>query len=147
MDAPTWSLTECLPPTSTRLGPGTARSSTQPRIVTNRLYLYAAAAPIQQGHARRALAYALDRRALTTTLTARGDMACQLIPPGFAAYRPYCPFTLSGDNNGEWNGPDVATARPRPDVGNPRAKVVLLTFGADPGPGSTESGRPQGPWL
>ena len=49
-------------------------------------------------------------------LTGRGDflsgaVTCQFLPPGFPGYRPYCPFTLGGDGDGKWTGPDIKTAK------------------------------------
>jgi peptide/nickel transport system substrate-binding protein len=78
----------------------------------NFLFLNSTKPPFDDGDARRAVAFALDRAALT----ARGDflsgpVTCQVIPPGFAGYQPYCPFTPGGDDQGQWNGPDLVAAR------------------------------------
>ena len=40
-----------------------------------------------------------------------GPVTCQLIPPDFPAYKPYCPFTVGADDDGKWTGPDLATAQ------------------------------------
>ena len=36
---------------------------------------------------------------------------CQLLPPGFAGYRPSCPYTLHPNAAGTWSSPDWARAR------------------------------------
>ncbi len=55
-------------------------------------------------------------------------VTCQLIPPDFAAYRRYCPFTLPGGADGQWTAPDVnrADALVRKS-GTRGAKVVVLS--------------------
>ena len=59
-----------------------------------------------------------------------GDLArptCQLLPPGFAGFRPYCPFTASGTAYGR---PDLATARRLVERSGTRgAHVVVQSFG------------------
>jgi hypothetical protein len=78
--------------------------------------------------ARRAVALALDRRAVARALGG-GDLArptCQLLPPGFAGFLPYCPFTASGTASGR---PDLATARRLVERSGTRgAHVVVQSF-------------------
>jgi peptide/nickel transport system substrate-binding protein len=38
-------------------------------------------------------------------------ITCQVLPPDFPAYRPYCPYTLRPSSSGGWNAPDIATAQ------------------------------------
>jgi ABC-type transport system substrate-binding protein/class 3 adenylate cyclase len=56
--------------------------------------------PLSRDHtARRAIAYAIDRERLHRILTSGGSSlparsTCQLLPPNFPGYRPYCPYPL-----------------------------------------------------
>jgi len=92
--------------------------------------------PFDKRDARRAVAFALDRAALSGGRDAfSGPVTCQLIPPNFAAYRPYCPFTLGDRRGGTWSGPDFATAQDLVKKSGTRgAEVVLVVDDADPAP-------------
>ena len=81
-----------------------------PAPVTTWFLLNTRVAPFDNLGARRAVAFAFDRRGAARALGG-GTLArptCQLLPPGFAGFRPYCPFTASGTASGR---PDLATAR------------------------------------
>jgi peptide/nickel transport system substrate-binding protein len=73
--------------------------------------------PFDRVDARRALAFGLDRSALSSRLAEtygrpEGPVACQIIPPNIPGYAPYCPFTgESADTEGSWAGPDLSEAR------------------------------------
>ena len=101
---------------------------------TNYVFLNATKPPFDNRDARRAVAYALDRGALTSDRNfLSGPVTCQLIPPDFAAYQPYCPFTLGGGADGKWTGPDLATAQDLVQKSGTRgAKVVLVVVDDDP---------------
>ena len=62
---------------------------------------------------REAINYAVDRQAIVDawggSLTAR--ITCQVIPPEFTGYAPYCPYTVDPNANGRWLGPDLEKAR------------------------------------
>ena len=106
---------------------------TTPGVYTRYLYLNTATPPFDDEDARRAVAYALDRRALTATFDDSVTVTCQLIPPGFAAYRQYCPFTVPGGAKEQWTAPDVDLARALVRKSGTRgARVVLLSWD-DPG--------------
>lgn len=69
--------------------------------------------PFESRLARRAVAYALDRRLMVDAFGGN-DLAaptCQVLPPNAPAYRPYCPYTVSATPGGGWVGPDLARAR------------------------------------
>ncbi|HEX4521866.1 MAG TPA: ABC transporter substrate-binding protein, partial [Gaiellaceae bacterium] len=70
-------------------------------------------APFDNLKARQAVSFALDRqRLLTLTLgQSLGQVTCQILPPNFAGYRRYCPYTVDPAPGGEWVAPDLARAR------------------------------------
>ena len=69
--------------------------------------------PFDRVEARRALSKAIDRREVVRaaggTLAAR--VTCQIVPPGWAGYREYCPYTIGANKAGAWLGPDLDEAR------------------------------------
>ena len=69
-------------------------------------------APFDDLDARRAVAFAFDRRAAVVAAGGRGaaQVTCQILPPGFLGSRPYCPFTRP-ESAGASGRPDLATAR------------------------------------
>ena len=102
---------------------------TNPGNQTGYLFLNTTKPPFDKIDARRALAYALDRR--STTNAGWGPSApvtCQLIPPDFAAYQPYCPFTVGGGADGQWTGQDVATAQQLVRQSGTRGSKVIVVF-------------------
>ncbi len=139
-------------PTWTGSGPGTARSCTPLRgSSTDYVFLNATKPPFDNLDARRAVAYALDRGALASDRDGlSGPVTCQLIPPDFAAYQPYCPFTLGGGADGSGPGP---TSRPRrtwcgsPGPAGPRSFVVTGPDRPRPGGGSGPGGAARAPRL
>jgi len=105
-------------------------------LITHCVFLNATKPPFNNRDARRAVAYALDRGALTSDQNLfSGPVTCQLIPPGFSAYRPYCPYTRGTDINGTWSVPDKTTARALvTKSGTQGASVVLVVDNNDPAP-------------
>jgi peptide/nickel transport system substrate-binding protein len=66
--------------------------------------------PFSDARARQALAYALDRHAIAR-LWGSTQPACQLVPPDYPGYTPYCPYTVDPDTSGTWKAPDLDKAR------------------------------------
>jgi peptide/nickel transport system substrate-binding protein len=67
--------------------------------------------PFNNRDARLAVNYALDRKAMVQIYGGRALAvpSCQVLPPGFPAYQPYCPYTA---NPGvKWSAPDMAKAQ------------------------------------
>src|SRR5262249_39842858 len=82
-----------------------------PAPQTNWVTLNTSKPPFGNAHARRAVAYALDRGRMVA-LQGGADVAtvtCQILPPGLTGYEPYCPFT-AGQQAAHWTAPDVARA-------------------------------------
>ena len=97
--------------------------------------------PFNDVRVRRALNYALDRRAITRLFGASGARpTCQVLPPQMPGYAPICPYTSRPRSDGKWNAPDVATARHLiADSGTRGMKVVVWDT---PEPGTfLEEGR------
>jgi len=63
--------------------------------------------------ARQAVNYAIDRARIIQLADAapvQTAATCQMLPPDFPGYRPYCPYT-AGAGDGAWHSPDMAKAR------------------------------------
>lgn len=100
-------------------------------IATTYAFMNAALPPFDRLEARQAVNMAIDRAHI---LEMRGGssvatITCQVLPPNFPGYQPYCPYTLSPDPGGHWTAPDVAAAQRLVDAsGTRRAKVVVGPF-------------------
>lgn len=69
--------------------------------------------PFNDVRVRQALNYAVDRSKLVefSGSPARAAVTCQVLPPNFPGWQPYCPYTLNPGPGGTWVEPDLATAR------------------------------------
>ncbi|MGH2407458.1 MAG: ABC transporter substrate-binding protein [Candidatus Limnocylindrales bacterium] len=69
-------------------------------------------APFNDPRVRQAVNYATDRQAVLQAWGGplEGRITCQLAPPDYGGYSPYCPYTVLPDGNGTWRGPDMAKA-------------------------------------
>jgi peptide/nickel transport system substrate-binding protein len=68
--------------------------------------------PFNNLKARQAVNYATDRNALIKIYGGPklAIPTCQVLPPNFPGYKPYCPYTVS-PGSGKWTGPDMAKAQ------------------------------------
>ena len=68
--------------------------------------------PFNNLKARQAVNFATDRNALVKIYGGPklGVPTCQILPPNFPGYKPYCPYTKN-PGSGKWTGPDMAKAQ------------------------------------
>jgi peptide/nickel transport system substrate-binding protein len=83
--------------------------------------------PFNNQKARQAVNYAADRAAYVK-IGGGSSLAvatCQILPPNFPGYKPYCPYT-SGSDHTKWTGVDIAKAKQLvQESGTAGAKVVV----------------------
>ncbi len=105
------------PPSEARLAALRTRYASQvhtnPQPATIALFLNTRLAPFDRLDVRSALNYAADRAA---AVQAAGgpDVAqatCQILPPYFPGYRPYCPYSAGTTSPVSGTAPDLAKAR------------------------------------
>ena len=105
------------PPSESRLAAIRTRYASQvhtnPQPATIGLFLNTRLAPFDRLDVRQALNYAVDRAA---AVEAAGgpDVAqatCQILPPHFPGYRPYCPYDVDTSTQAGVGGPDLAKAQ------------------------------------
>jgi len=80
---------------------------------TEYVFLNTRVPPFERLDARRAVNEAVDRAKLVQ-LDGGPDAAratCQILPPDFPGYRPYCPYGLRPSAAGTWTGPNLGRAR------------------------------------
>ena len=109
-------------------------------------FLNATKPPFDKHEARRAVAYAIDRGALSSARNIfYGRVTCQLIPRDFTAYQPFCPYTLGGGDDGKWIAPDLTTALDLVRTSGTRgARVVLVVPQNDEAPDHSRAERMAG---
>ncbi|HVP75594.1 MAG TPA: ABC transporter substrate-binding protein [Gaiellaceae bacterium] len=68
-------------------------------------------APFNNLKARQAVNYAIDRNAAIKIFGGANlaTPSCQVLPPGFPGYQPYCPYTKNPGT--KWSAPDLAKAK------------------------------------
>lgn len=84
--------------------------------------------PFNNLKARQAVNFAIDRNALVKIFGGPNLAApsCQVLPPGFPGYAPYCPYTKNPGT--KWSAPDVAKAKQLvKESGTAGQKVAVLS--------------------
>ena len=100
-----------------RLGELTAKYTEQLHVETRPgtiyMFLNTRQPPFDHLAVRQALNYAVDHDAVIRLGLGRQFLqpTCQILPPNFPGYRPYCPYTLNATKSGTWTAPDLAKAR------------------------------------
>jgi peptide/nickel transport system substrate-binding protein len=107
-----WTLEQ---PPADRLGELSTQYASQVHVNTLTAFWYAPMntnlAPFNNVKARQAVNYAIDRNAAVKIFggTKLAVPSCQVLPPGFPGYKPYCPYTKNPGTT--WSAPDLAKAK------------------------------------
>ena len=115
-----------------------------PRPNVQALFLNTRVPPFDRLDARKAVNFAVDRAAATNAWGGpnTAQPTCQILPPNFPGYRPYCPYTAGSTTSGKWTAPDLTKARALVARSGTRGmKVTLWAWSLANG------GRREGSWA
>ena len=84
-----------------------------PRPNIQALFLNTRVPPFNRLDARKAINLAVDRAAATNAWggPSVAQPTCQILPPNFPDYSPYCPYTAGSTTRGTWTAPDLTKAK------------------------------------
>jgi peptide/nickel transport system substrate-binding protein len=88
--------------------------------------------PFNNLKARQAVNFAADRNAYVKIGggSALAQPTCQILPPNFPGYKPYCPYT-SGSDTTKWSGVDLAKAKQLVQESGTKGAKVVVNSGND----------------
>ena len=88
--------------------------------------------PFNNEKARQAINYAADRSAYVKIAggPSLGVPTCQILPPNFPGYVPYCPYT-AGSNHTKWKAPDILKAKQLVKESRTTGMKVVVNSGND----------------
>jgi len=88
--------------------------------------------PFNNQKARQAVNFAADRNAYVKIGggSALAQPTCQILPPNFPGYKPYCPYT-SGSDTSKWSGIDLAKAKALVKASGTQGMKVVVNSGND----------------
>ncbi len=91
--------------------PGQVESG--PAATTDWIFLNTEERPFDDIRVRKAVNLAIDRAKVVDLAGGPevGELTCQVVPSGFPAHAPYCPYTASSAQDGRWTAPDMVRAR------------------------------------
>ncbi len=92
------------------------------------MVLNATTPPFNDVRVRQAINYATDRNAIVQLWGGPklAQVTCQILPPNFPSYEPYCPYTLNP--GAAWTAPDLPKAQQLvTESGTKGQKVVIIT--------------------
>ena len=95
--------------------------------------------PFNNLKARLAVNYAIDRNAMVKLFGGKvlAQPACQILPPGFPGYEPYCPFTKHPGT--KWSAPNLAKAKQlvkESGTAGQKVTIIVQDLPADRGEGT-----------
>jgi peptide/nickel transport system substrate-binding protein len=93
------------------LGNEAGQMYSYPASITTFVGLNNVAPPFNDPRVRRALSYAVDRERVVDLYAGQGRPTCQILPPSFPRFEPYCPHTREPGTAGIWTEPDPIRAR------------------------------------
>src|SRR5439155_2827839 len=86
--------------------------------------------PFNDVRVRRAINFAVNRNKALGAYYQQGRVTCQILPPNFLGYRPFCPYALDPNDAGTWDAPDVSKAtRLVADSGTHGQLIRMAEFG------------------
>ena len=88
--------------------------------------------PFNNLQARQAINFAADRAAYVKIGggTSLAQPTCQILPPNFPGYKPYCPYTAGGDTT-TWTAPDLDKARQLVEQSGTKGMEVVVNSATD----------------
>jgi YVTN family beta-propeller protein len=109
-----------------------AELHSEPTLATSYITLNTRVPPFDSLDARRAVAFAIDRKRLVQLSGGRDlyEATCQLLPLGLGGYRRFCPYSRSSAADGGYRGPDLAEAKRLVAASGTKGMSVVLNFGA-----------------